>query len=285
MTGSIKQQIRELMKSGRISPAAADRLIEHYASRRDSLSGEESEMTPQINLMELIDLIEAKEPPPQASGSTPEPFPWNSQSPGSPKPHFPENREEDRLLSSEPNTAEESDKRRQGLVADLEKKCKKLEDLLEAEKRGNAALAKMEFVYAKKYADSQEAGRKTQALEKNMRKALEEKIALLTEEIRRILEDKENAVKKASEEAYSKIKNEKEKITKERDQKTSHLEELTRAIRDQESLLNEKTAAQTHLEDMLMDEKKAHAATQSHCRRLEAALLALEKKINEFISP
>ena len=83
---------------------------------------------------------------------------------------------------------------------------------------------------------------------------------------------------------HSNLESEKEQIREERDAKVRALSDLAKAIGEKEGLLNERAIAQKSLEEKLEEEKKAHGKAQAHSRRLEAALLDLERAMKRFES-
>jgi len=200
MSGTFEEQIRELVKSGRISNVIAEALTEHYAQPRGPMKNGSGGVPSQVNLMELmnlIDLLEKKKELPKASSPAQELPSQKVRSLGSPAQFLHENKEEYLIPPETDKVGVE--KKWEARVAELKRKNDKLEAELLAEQKAHAESSKMEFVYAKRYADSQEERRQGQEGEEKKRKVLEEENRKLVEEIGRIRKEGKAAEKRTVE--------------------------------------------------------------------------------------
>ena len=189
MSESFEEQIREMVKSGRISHEIADALNEHYSKQQNPLKGT-GNISPQLNLMDLmnlIDLLEKKKEASKVPGSFQEKPPQKAHFLGSPEKFVHENKEE-YPLPPEAVRAEFMKKKLESQAEELKKKYQLLETELEAEKKAHAESAKMGFIYAKRFADAEEKRRQSQAGEESRRKVLETENGRLVEEIKRTRE-------------------------------------------------------------------------------------------------
>ena len=275
MKGPFEEQIREWVKSGRISDAIAEALTEHYSKQGNSARNRSEPVLSQVNLMDLmnlIDLLEKRKELPRTFSPAQEPPPPKVSSLGSPEQFLHENKEE-YLIPPGVDKAGPRKKKGETRLADLKKKCDDLKAELETEKKAHAESAKMEFIYAKRYADSQEESRQVQVNEGKKRKALEEENCRLGEEFVQMREREARAQEKVSG-LEADIKSAQLKI--------QDLEKKCAVLEDEASRV-EKARGET--EKMLLDGKwlrdVALAEKESLAEEKRQLLQALEAKAEE----
>jgi chromosome segregation ATPase len=185
---------------------------------------------------------------------------------------------------------EEASEESRALIAVLKDDKKNLENKTRDLQKNLEGLEEEKLCLGKSF---EARGAELAALEQE-KKRLEEKMNKNLEEAQKAatkIQYLEMAVAQAEAQAEgarkqcSALENSKEKIKKERDEKSRSLEDLLSTVRKNEGLFNEEVASRKTLEEKLEGERKSHAKSQDHAHRLETTLLALEKKIDELISP
>ncbi len=197
----IEDQINELLKSGRITEAAAEILIRHYAKQPDQFKEEMAAAPEEANrahLMRLIDLLEKKNEMRKAPAPPEDPALQKENPPDVSAQSSPEDQERSPMspdisrLESEKEVLEIHNE-------NLRRRCEALEAALEAEKESHGEFEKKTADYTKKYADAEEAERRVRSAEESKKKALEEEHRQLLEEVRRTHKNEKLDLEKALE--------------------------------------------------------------------------------------
>lgn len=181
-------QISELVKSGRVSPAMANALTEHYSKQYDQLKKETGGAPPLVNLMDLmnlIDLLEKKAGVQKISGLPPNPSPQQVHSPRPVAMPLPPLSEGSSAHSEILRMKSEKEKLEVHNEA-LKKRCEALEAESAAEKKAQKESSTDEFVYAKRFAEAEAERRQARFREEEQRKTLEEENRRLADEIKRL---------------------------------------------------------------------------------------------------